>query len=123
MKACNSRKKLWIEYMKNFIESNTFIPVECYFRWIDIIKKGEKQRDPPVALALMASMAPSANLVPDLGPGQDETLANLNDFNYESVPPVEEMPASQVIAQWLEKVSILGQGLCKLISRIRMPQW
>ncbi len=102
MKTCNSRKKMWTEYVEDFIGVNTFIPVECYGRWIDIIKKGERRS---AGLAPSAPMAPSVNRNPDIRPGQDDTLANLNDFNDESVPPIEVMPASQVTAQWLEKVS------------------
>jgi hypothetical protein len=106
MKESNSRKKPWIEYVNNFIDSNTFVPVECYGRWNDIVKKAATQHVPLVALAPSASVAPSVIPEPGIGPGRDELIADLNDFNDKSVPRAKEMRASQVIAQWLKKVYI-----------------
>ena len=35
------QKKVWIEYVKDFMTTNDYIPVELYGRWNDLVKSSK----------------------------------------------------------------------------------
>ncbi len=96
LKACHSKKRLWIDYVENFIQMNTSIPIECYGKWIDTIKRIKGQ----------PRLSSYDTLSEDIttGPSQEDLHSNPENFTNDSVPPVEELPSSQVTAQWLENI-------------------
>jgi hypothetical protein len=75
---------------------NTSIPIECYGKWIDTIKRIKGQ----------PRLSSYDTLSEDIttGPSQDDLHSNPENFTNDSVPPVEELPSSQVTAQWLENI-------------------
>jgi hypothetical protein len=100
------RKHATLErHVETVIQMKTFIPMECYGRWIDIIKRVKHQPDLLTSDTLWADFT--------AGPTQDDSNSNPNDFTNEFMLPFEELPACQVTAQWLKKVSELVQGHAK----------
>jgi hypothetical protein len=93
-KTCQSSKKLWMEYLDQFISLNPDVPDDCYGRWLDIINKAQ---DPTINMRREAAHSTGAisNEINNQSDGAGDSAAIAQDLGH-SVQTAEEEQATVI---------------------------